>query len=310
MRQEDTLRRVGYWILCSVPLLIAPLTGARDLRIPVVHELLGVLLFATIIISGWWLARPTSAPRGDDSLLRLAGTLLLVPTSLIALLWVGLATPWDATPSENQMRYAVLLAGSIGVTAGFVVLKEALSESGERVYSTLAFAASLLAGATYVVWTSFQLGAFALTIAEHKSSPAVASMNNVFDALLFAAGALTYLATAAFAHALARARWLGRNASRAYIVLSLVALALLLLRGVSFPSPTSGPAPWYTQPGFIIGIPAVPWFMPYFLGILLLRRAGNSHVQPSAGALPPNQSLQPTPVSSLRSSPGAAELNR
>ena len=278
MGREGKQRRVGYWILCAAPLLIAPLTGVRDLRVPVMHELVGVVLFATIMLSGWWLARPTSVSQGDhDSLLRLAGTLLLVPICLIALFWVGLATPWDATPSENRMRYAVLLAGSIGVTAGFVVLKEALSESGERVYSTLAFAASLLAGATYVVWTSFQLGAFALTIAEDRSSPAVASMNNVFDALLFAAGALTYLTTAAFAHALARVRWLGRNASRVYLVFSLFALVLLMLRGVSFPGPTSGPAPWYTQPGFIVGIPAVPWFMPYFMGILLLRRASNGH---------------------------------
>jgi hypothetical protein len=278
MRQEETLRRAGYWLLCTVPLLMAPLTAIRGLRVPVVHELLGVLLFATIVVAGWWLARPGQGSRGaDDALPRVAGALLLVPVSLIALLWVGLATPWDATPPENKMRYAVLLASSIGVTAGFAVLKEALSESGERLYSTLAFAAGLLSGAAYVVWTSFQMGAFALSIAEGRSSPAVASMNNVFDALLFAAGALAYLATAAFAVALARARWLGWNASRAYVVFNLFALTLLLLRGVSFPIPTSDPAPWYAQPGFIVGIPAVPWFMPYFLGVLLLRRAGKSH---------------------------------
>jgi hypothetical protein len=67
--------------------------------------------------------------------------------------------------------------------------------------------------------------------------------------------------------------WLGATATRVYVVLSFVALAFLLLRGVSFPSPASGPSPWYATPGFVVGIPAVPWFMPYFLGVVLLRRA-------------------------------------
>ena len=174
------------------------------------------------------------------------------------------------------MRYAVLLAGAIGVTVGFHLLKEALSESGERLFSTLALATGILSGSAYVVWTSFQLGDFALRLAKGEGTPAVASMNNVFDALLFAAGVLAYVATAAFAHALARVGWLGQNASRAYVALNLIAVIFLILRGVSFPSPGGDPAPWYTRPGFIVGIPAVPWFMPYFLGVLLLRRAGSS----------------------------------
>ena len=277
MREESTLRRASYLILCFVPLLIGPLTGSRGLRIPVVHEVLGILLFGTIAVSGWWLARPEVESRGDlASLLRLAGALLLTPTTLIALLWVGLATPWDATLSENKMRYAVLLAGSIGITVGFLLLKEALDESGERLFSTLALATSLLSGTAYVVWTSFQLGDFALRLAKGEASPVIVSINNVFDALLFAASALAYVATAAFAHAFSRVGWLGQNASRVYVGLNLLAVTLLMLRGVSFPSPGGESAPWYTRPGFIVGIPAVPWFMPYFLGVLLLKRAGSS----------------------------------
>ncbi len=284
MREEQTLRRASYLVLCAIPVLIGPLTGIRALRVPVVHEVLGILLFGAIAASGWWLARPEIDARSDlASVMRASGALLLLPTALIALLWVGLATPWDATVSENKMRYAVLLAGSVGVTVGFVLLKEALTASGERLFSTLAFATSLLSGAAYVVWTSFQLGDFALRLAAGSASAAVLSMNNVFDALLFSASALAYAATAAFAHALARVGWISRNTSRAYLALNLLALALLMLRGVSFPSPGGDSAPWYTRPGFIVGIPAVPWFMPYFLGVLLLRRAG------IACGLPPNK---------------------
>lgn len=277
MREESAIRRASYLILCVIPLLIVPLTGSRALRMPVVHESLGILLFGIIAISTWWLVRPQLGSRGEhEPLLRPAGALLLTPIALIALLWVGLATPWDATPSENKMRYAVLLAGSIGVTAGFFLLKEALAEAGEHLFSTLALAASSLSGAAYVVWTSFQLGDFALRLSTGAVDPAVAAMNNVFDALLFSASTLAYLATAAVAHALWRVAWLGRIASRVYVALNLIALGFLVLRGVSFPSPGDDPAPWFTRPGFIVGIPAIPWFMPYFLGVILLRRVSTS----------------------------------
>ena len=276
MRAKLTLRRSGYLILCAMPLLVGPLTGSRALRVPVVHEVLGLLLFGVIVVAGWWATRPGGGSRWrSEALLRTAGALLLTPIALIALLWVGLATPWDATTSENEMRYALLLACSIAVTLGFALLKEALAESGERLFSSLALALGLLSGATYVVWTSFQLGDFALRLATGETSAAVIAINNVFDALLLAASVLAYGATACVAHALARAGWLGRGAARVYVALSLLALVFLLLRGVSYPSPGADPDPWYTRPGFIVGIPAVPWFMPYYLGVLLLRRAGD-----------------------------------
>jgi hypothetical protein len=185
------------------------------------------------------------------------------------------------------MRYAVLLAGSVGVTAGFVVLKDALVESGERVFSALALATSVLSGAAYLGWSSFQLGYFSLILANGEVSPALASMNDVFDALLFAASALAYIATAALALALRQAGWVGQNATRTYVALSAIAMTLLFLRGVSFPAPGSDPAPWYTRPGFIVGIPAVPWLMPYFLGVLILRRAGTPHASPHSPGPPP-----------------------
>jgi hypothetical protein len=50
-------------------------------------------------------------------------------------------------------------------------------------------------------------------------------------------------------------------------------------RGVAAPRAQRGaiprceisPAPWYTSVGFIAAIPAVPFIMPYLLGLVLLR---------------------------------------
>jgi hypothetical protein len=276
MSSTSGVRRTAFGILCVAPLLIGPLTGSRALRIPGAHEVLGVLLFALMAAAAWSLARPGAGSRDPLALLdTAAGVLLLSPMALIALFWVGLGTPWDATPSENRMRYAVILAGSIGVTSGYFLLKESLAEASERLYSTLALGWGSLSGAAYVVWSSFQLGDFALRSSRGEVTPSVAAMNDVLDALLFAAGVLAYAASAALALALGKTRRLGRNASRLFSALSLIAATLLCLRGVSFPVPGAGPAAWYTRPGFVVGIPAVPWFIPYFLGVVVLRRSGD-----------------------------------
>jgi hypothetical protein len=93
------------------------------------------------------------------------------------------------------------------------------------------------------------------------------------DVLLFVAGFLTYLATVSFAASLGRVHWLGRGATRAFIIVSFVALLFLMIRGVKYPNGRA--TTWYTSPGFIVGIPAVPFIMPFLFGVVLLRRAGD-----------------------------------
>ena len=33
------------------------------------------------------------------------------------------------------------------------------------------------------------------------------------------------------------------------------------------------------RPGFVAGIPAVPWIMPFLLGVVVLRRAGDERIE-------------------------------
>jgi cytochrome bd-type quinol oxidase subunit 2 len=102
------------------------------------------------------------------------------------------------------------------------------------------------------------------------------SLGDFYSVLEFVACVLTYLTTAAFAAALGRARWFGRGAARAYVTASTVCLLLLVMRGLSYPEISGNTAPWYTRPGVIVGIPAIPWIMPCLLGVVLLRRAGGA----------------------------------
>ena len=200
-------RRVSYVFLCLVPVLAIAVGAVRALRVPVVYQAIGGLLFAAIVIAAWMLgARAIRAGAGGDQRLAFAGGFLVTPFALISLLWVGLGPPWVATPAENVMRYLVLLVSSIAVAGGFVVLQDALSEAGERCYSTLGFAATMLAGAAYLTWTSFVLGAYMAKVRVGQVPPAIVSLNDVLSILLDVACLLTYLATAAFAASFGRIR--------------------------------------------------------------------------------------------------------
>ena len=56
------------------------------------------------------------------------------------------------------------------------------------------------------------------------------------------------------------------------LIVTFIALLFLMIKGVKYPN--GRVTPWYTNPGFIVGIPAVPFIMPFLLGVVLLRRAG------------------------------------
>lgn len=278
---KHTMRRVSFVFLSLLPFLVIPLTAVRALRVPGVYQSIGGLLFIAIGVAGW-VVGAGAIRTGTDATQRqqtaLAGALLLVPFTLVALLWVGLAPPWEATPTENRMRYLVLLTDAIAVTGGFVILKGVLDETGERLYSALGFAANMLAGAAYLVWLSFVLGAYVVKVRTGQTPAAVVAMGDVYEILLLVACVLTYLTTAAFAASLGRARWLNPAATRIYVIANVIALLFILTRGLSFPDPTTSATPWYVQPGFIAGIPAVPWIMPFLLGVVVLRRAGDEPV--------------------------------
>lgn len=285
MLMNKTVRRVVYIFLCLLPFIVFVVGGARSLRIPGVYQIIGFVLFAaTVTASCLLIGREITDSSQETRRNALAGALLISPFAVISLLWVGLGTPWDATPAENQMRYLVLLFGSIAVTTAFIILKEALGDAGERFFSTPGFAFSLLGGAAYLVWLCFEVGAAAVKARSNQISPAIIAMSDLFDIIVFTACLLTYLATASYAASFARARWLSRGAARAYVVVSLIAVLFLLMRGLSFPDPTADATPWYMRPGFIVGIPAIPWLMPYLLGVNLLRKSGDMQTGGAAKA--------------------------
>jgi hypothetical protein len=172
---------------------------------------------------------------------------------VIALLWVGIGPPFQATIEENHMRFEVLLADAILVACGFVALKEALARAGEIRHSTPAFAAGIFAGTTYILCIGISL-AQSIAQVSGQDLTSMRALSGYYDVLEFVACLLTYVATALF-------------------------VVLLLARGVEFPEISGRTAPWYTRPGVIAGIPAVPWLMPCLLGVVALRSAGGERAR-------------------------------
>jgi hypothetical protein len=276
MLTDHSKQRISYVFLCATPFLAMIAAAVRRLRIPGVYHVIGGVLFAAISAAAWTLgARAIRADVQSRRQLALAGALLVAPFTIVALLWVGLGPPWVATAAENQMRYLVLIVMAMAVAGGFVMLKEALGEVGERFYSTLGFAAVILAGPLYLIWHAFVFGAYFAKEHGGEIPPAIVSLHAFQDLLLSLAGALTYVATAAFAASLARTEWMGRKASLAYIIVNFIALFFIVIKVQQHPDPAAVSQPWYTIPGFILAVPALPLIMPSLLGVVLLRRAGD-----------------------------------
>lgn len=100
-------------------------------------------------------------------------------------------------------------------------------------------------------------------------------LDNFYDVIEFVACVLSYVSTALFALALGAAGLLNRVPARAYAIVSALFVLLLASRGIAYPEISGQTAPWYTQPGVIAGIPAIPWIMPGLFAAILLRRAGD-----------------------------------
>ncbi len=276
MLTDHGKQRICYGFLCATPFIVFGAAAVRPLRIPGVYHVIGGVLFAAISTAAWTLgARAIRADVQSRRQLALAGTLLLTPFAMVALFWVGIGAPWVASAAENQMRYLVLIAMALAAAGGFAVLKEALNQASERLHSTLGFAAVILACSLYLIWDAFVFGAYFAQEHGGTMPTAIVSLHPFRDLVLSLAGALTYVATAAFAASLARTQWLGRKASVAYIIVSFIALFFIVIKVLERPDPAAASQPWYTIPGFILGVPALPLIMPSLLGVVLLRRAGD-----------------------------------
>lgn len=265
---QSLSRRIGFAFLCAVPFLNQVVVGVRAFHVDGIYQIAGVAYFSAIVWA-MWVVGARGLFKGDAPVQRLAlaGILLLVPTSLMGLLWVGIGAPWEATFEENRMRFLVLAGGSIALTSGFVILQQALRDEGEGVFSSLGLALALLAGTSYLTWFSFHLQT-------EPSSSSTQTLSDVLDALELFACTLTYAAALLFALSFGRAGWIRRGASVGFALASAVGFTMILLRGISLRDLDAPTTPGYVRLASVAGVPAITWIIPILLGVIVLGHTG------------------------------------
>ena len=263
--------RFTFVVLCASMVWVSAIFGiphhySQAIRLALI--ILGLAaVFVPALLLGAALAKDSrSRVRG------IAGLALVAPVGLFAFL-PGFGPPDAVSASENYVRYVILLAGSVCLGMGLLLLSGSVQEDRSALLGQVARTTALLATPLYILWATVLVQIVTImSLPGHSATgPWLRWVSDWSDIVLFAAGVLSYLCAAALSGALLETKLIGRGLAVAFATISLLAAALLLMRGLRFPSPAEAFRHWYTIPGWIAGIPAVPWMVPAFIGAVCLR---------------------------------------
>lgn len=201
--------------------------------------------------------------------------LLLIPWLLFSV-FAGMGRPpltvqgWVDTAAEQQTRYTILIAGGILVLLGTALLKTRLQETGENLYSVLAFTALMIATPLFIInmafWGYYLTDAFRIFAANPaaKRPDWYIPVRELLYVISVAEVALIYLGSLLFAVSLKITGLLTLPACRWYVGCSFIAMLLVLI-------PPYWPEPFATV-SFLVAVPAFPFVMYYLIGVRLLLR--------------------------------------
>lgn len=204
---------------------------------------------------------------------------LIIPWIMISL-FAGLGPPpetaaaWHATATEQQLRYFMLATCAVFMAFGFSGLRYCLMTKGENYYSLLGITAILIATPLLILnmlyWGFCLSELFKIQVTTNLSGTPQwhLPLNQLFGSVSVAEVALTYVATFAFAVSLRKAGWMKKIPLAFYAGFSCLAFAIIVLSA------------FFTEslriPGFAVSIPATPFLMPYYLGVICSGKPINS----------------------------------
>jgi hypothetical protein len=286
-RTYDVKRRMGQIYLSLVPLWAFTLGLGVGYISYEIYLPVWIINIGIMFIAAWLLGLHVMRSRDvEKKQLALGAFFLIVPYLLISMFF-GLGPPpetvkgWVATAIEQQIRYIMLIVAGLFIFFGFAILREKLKIRGEGFYSTIGFTALMVAIPLFVInmifWSAYlpELFKFMTASGLEKSPEWFHPVRQEFNLLTNVEVAITYFAAAAFAASFRVAGWFSKTSSLVCMVINFVALFIIVL-------------PFSQQllsiPFFIVTIPAVPFLMPYFMGINLLRRVGNHEMDIASGA--------------------------
>lgn len=204
-----------------------------------------------------------------------AGVFLVIPW-ILATIFAGMGPPpftlagWAELADEQRIRFGILIVCGISLAVAFSLINELTRNDDNPFYSRVALTVILIATSIFIVVTGFWGTVFtdaAILISKTPGQPKpewLAPWRHMIDFLSTIEVCLFYLGTALVALAMRKANWLSANASRAYLSVSLFAIAATLV-------PSTAPEPIVIL-NYVAGIPAITMVMPYLMGLALLRR--------------------------------------
>jgi hypothetical protein len=184
------------------------------------------------------------------------------------------AAAWVTTRTDQHVRYVALLVAGLLAWAGFGLLTARLREVGERVFSILGLSVATISSALFTLFTLA-----ALTVADLRATEVANSGNSpqwwppfnaLWESWLVLYAVLTYVATSLYAVAFRNVGLLGKFGSILFVVLGTVAAGLALIAVTEL-----APGATLVHGLFVLIIPAVPFILPYLIGVNLVRRAGD-----------------------------------
>ena len=278
----NSKRRIAQIYLSLVPLwafIFAMAVGYISYKI---YLPVWIINMGIMVLAAWSLGLHVIRNHDTERKQLALGAFFLIAPYLLISMFFGLGPPpetaagWVATATEQQIRYIMLIIAGLFILLGFAVLREKLRNTGEGFYSTIGLTALMVAIPLFVVnmifWCAYLPELFKIVTASglEKRPEWFRPIREEFNLLTNVEVAITYLAVAAFAASLRVVGWFSKTSSLTYLVISFAALFITVLPFSSQLLPV---------PFFIVTIPAIPFLMPYFMGITLLRRVGDTVTQ-------------------------------
>lgn len=281
METNSLQRNISQIYLSLIPVIITILGLGFNLHSYKIYVPLTIINAILMAIAAWTLGVQVIRKQdAEKKHLSLVASLFIIPWILLFIL-SGIGAPpfnnpteYVATGAEQQARYSFLLVGGVFITFGFAILREKLKKSGEEFYSWLGLIAIMIAVPLFIInmayYHSFLLETFKIQVASasEKMPEWFTPMRSEMRVIMPVEVALTFLATAAFTASLKSTGWLKKTTSRIYIIISLLCFLSAVLV-IFAPDPIASVCS-------IVCIPAIPFIMPYYMGINFLRQIGNS----------------------------------
>lgn len=277
MRSNSLKRKLAQLYLTLVPVLTIVLglgVGYVSYHIYLPVWLVNVVL---MLVASWVLGGHVIKTKDREKNQWVACALFFIAPTLLSSMFAGLGAPpyespkaWVASANEQLIRYYFLLAMGVLIAFGYAVLREKLKNTPGNFYASLGFTAIQIAIPLFLIDMSFwgfyltKLNRMIVASSRSATPEWLLPLRNQFFYINMIVAALVYLGTAGFALALKRAGWFKQRACQVYLAISLVFFVLDVL-------PPTLPEPFATL-NFIVSIPAVPFMLPYFMGVNLLRK--------------------------------------